>query len=131
MPFPTLDLFAPVIAFDAARFFRGFHTLTIHDRCRGVGVAARPQADGAAQCLVDPLPDAVQTPLAEGRIGGLPRWILAWEIAPGTPSAQDIKERVDEQPQRPGARPTTLCWRRQQRRQLAPLGISQVTGIED
>jgi hypothetical protein len=54
-------------------------------------VAARPQADGAAQCLVDPLPDAVQTPLAEGRIGGVPRRILAWEIAPGAPSAQDIK----------------------------------------
>jgi hypothetical protein len=94
-------------------------------------VAARPQADGAAQCLVDLLPDSMQTPLAEGRIGGLPRRILAWEIAPGTPSAQDVKEGVDEQPQRLGARPTTPLWRRQQRRQLAPLGISQVTGIED
>src|SRR2546423_15114262 len=108
MPFPTLDLFAPIIeilretpsfragrkgggpcgataepsggveapAFrpgrtstpvDAARLFRGLDTLAVHDRRRG---------GGAAQCLMDPLPDPVQTPLAKGRIGGLPRRIL-------------------------------------------------------
>jgi hypothetical protein len=32
MPFPALDLCAAIIAFDTARFFRGFHTLAIHDR---------------------------------------------------------------------------------------------------
>src|SRR5215467_14203790 len=110
MPFPPLDLFAPVIPLDATRFFRGFHTLAIHDRRRGVGVAARPQADGAAQRLVDLLPDPVQAPLAKGRIGGLPRRILAREIAPGTAGAQDVKEGVDEEPQWPGARPATLRW---------------------
>jgi hypothetical protein len=48
MPFPTFDLFAPVIAFDTTRFFRGFHTLAVHDRRRGVDVAGRPQAGGPA-----------------------------------------------------------------------------------
>jgi hypothetical protein len=33
-------------------------------------MASRPEADGAAQRLVDALPDPVQTPLVEGRIRG-------------------------------------------------------------
>jgi hypothetical protein len=53
MPFPSLDLFAAIIAFDATGFFRGFHTLAIHDRCRGSGMATRPEANRAAQRLVD------------------------------------------------------------------------------
>src|SRR5262249_47520780 len=59
MPFPPLDLFAAIIPFDATGFFCGFHTLAVHNRRRGVGVAARSQADGAAQRLVDLLPDAM------------------------------------------------------------------------
>jgi hypothetical protein len=94
-------------------------------------VAACPQAHGAAQRLMHLLPDAVQAPLAKGRLRRLPRRILPREIAPGTAGAQDVKEGVDEEPQCPGARPATPTWCRQQRRQLGPLGLSQVTGIED
>src|SRR5262245_49581962 len=112
MPFPALHLLAPVVTFDAPGFFRRLHTLAIHDRCRGVGMASRSQADRAAQRLVDALPHALQAPLAEGRIGRLPWRILARQIPPGTAGAQDVEERVDEQPQGPGTRPATPCWRR-------------------
>src|SRR5215510_1077234 len=130
MPFPAFDLFAPIIALDPPGFFRGFHTLAVHDGRRGISVAARPQADRAAQRLMHPLPDAVQTPLAPCRIRGLPRRILPWEIAPGTAGTQHIEEGVDEQSQRPGAWPAAPRWRWQQRRQISPLGICEVTGIE-
>jgi hypothetical protein len=131
MAFPPLDLFASVIAFDATGFFRGLDTLAVHDRRRGVGVAARPEAHRAAQRLVDALPHPAQAPLAKGRIGRLPWRILAREIAPGTAGAQDVEQRVDEQPQWPGAGPAAPCWHRQQRRQLRPLGIGQITKIQD
>src|SRR5215472_2760282 len=130
MPLPPLDLLAPVVSLDATRFFRGFHTLAIHDRCRGVGMASRTEANRAAPCLVDALPHPVQAPLAECCVGCLPWWILAWQLAPGTAGAQDIKERVDEQPQRPGARPATPCWSWEQRCELHPFGIREVTGRE-
>src|SRR5918911_2081699 len=130
MPFPAFDLFASIVAFDTASLFRGFHTLTVHDRRRGVGVASRPEAHRAAQRLMDALPHPMQTPLAKGRIGRLPWWILAWQIPPGTAGAQDVEERVDEQPQRPSARAAPLCWRWQERRQHGPFGIREVTGIE-
>jgi hypothetical protein len=94
-------------------------------------VAARLQADGAAQRLVDLLLDPVQTPLAERRVRGLPRWILARKIAPGTAGTQDIEDGVDEEPQRPGPRPATLRWRWQQQRQLGPFCSSQVTRIKN
>jgi hypothetical protein len=107
MPFPALDLFAAIIAFDATRFLRGFHTLAVHNGRRGGGVAACPQTDGAAQRLVYLLPDPVQAPLAKGCIGGLPRRILARQIAPGTTGTQDVKKGIDEEPLRPGPRPAT------------------------
>src|SRR5262245_27561532 len=111
MPFPAFDLFASIVAFDTARLFRGFHTLAVHDRCRGVGVATSPQAYSAAQRLMNPLPDAVQMPLAPCRIRGLPRRILPWERAPGTAGAQHVEEGVDEQPQGPGTRSAAPGWR--------------------
>src|SRR5882724_629978 len=98
MPFPAFDLFAPVIALDAARFFRSFHTLAVHDRRRGFGITSSLQADAPSQGLVNPLPDTLQAPAAERRIGGLPGRILPGQIAPGTAGAQDIEDRVNEQP---------------------------------
>jgi hypothetical protein len=55
-------------------------------------------AQQAAQRLVDLLPTPLQAPLAQGRIGGLPRGILAREIAPGTTGTQDVKEGIDKEP---------------------------------
>src|SRR5919198_3485505 len=79
---------------------------------------------------MDLLPDAMQAPLTEGRIRGLPWRRLAREITPGTTGTQDVKDGVDEEPQRPGARPAAPCWRWQQRRQQRPFGIREVTRIE-
>src|SRR5262249_4737325 len=93
-------------------------------------MASRPQTDSAAQRLVDALPHAMQPPLAPCRVRGLPRRILPREIAPGAASVQHVEERVDEEPQRPRARPTTPCWSREQRLELRPFGIREVTGIK-
>src|SRR5215471_10649569 len=79
---------------------------------------------------MDALPHPMQTPLAKGRIGRLPRRIFAWQIPPGTASAQDIEERIHEQPQRPGARPTASSWAGEQRLELRPFGIREITGIK-
>src|SRR5262249_34747378 len=76
-------------------------------------------------------PHPRQAPLRKCRVCGLPRWIFAWQIPPGTAGAQDVEEGVDEEPQRPGARPATPCWSWEQRCELRPLGISQVTRIQD
>src|SRR5262245_45785102 len=98
MPLPALDLFTPVIALDMTRFFRGFHTLAIHDRRRGLGITPSPPADTTSQGLVDSRPDPVQAPPAERRIHRLPGRILARQIAPGTAGAQHVEDGVDQQP---------------------------------
>ena len=87
-------------------------------------------AAGAAQRLVATLPHAMQAPLAKGRLRGVPWWILARERAPGTAGAQDVEERMHEQPQRPGARPTASSWAGEQRLELRPFGIREITGIK-
>jgi hypothetical protein len=68
-------------------------------------VASRPPADGASQRLVHSLPDPVQAP--------------------------PVEDGVDEQPERLTPRPAAPRWLRQQRRQLRPLGVREVTGIEE
>jgi len=61
-------------------------------------VASCPEAHRAAQRLMDALPHPMQTPLAKGRRGRLPWRIFAWQIPPGTAGAQDVEERIDEEP---------------------------------
>ena len=51
---------------------------------------------GVSQLSPEVRPEARATKLAQVVVDRLPRWNIAWEIAPGTPRAQEVENRVED-----------------------------------
>src|SRR6185437_10639383 len=78
---------------------------------------------------VDRLPGPVVSPGAEDPVNGFPLREFAGQEAPGTTTAQDVEDRVDDRAtaDRPGRAPTRGL--RQELAKDLPLLVGQVRGI--
>ena len=79
----------------AAPLFRRLDTLTIQDRSTGLGMTTRRAAHLPAQTIVNTLPGAIQSPVAEIGVDSLPGGKMMWQEAPLAAGAQDIENGID------------------------------------
>jgi hypothetical protein len=125
---PAVDTFGAVVPTDAADASRP-DGLAIDDPRARLGVPPDVGAELLPEDSVQLLPGAIQAPEPEIVIGGLPRWELVWEEAPGTATSDNIEDGIQYLADRVQARsPDALGWR-QERVQASELGVRQVAQI--
>ena len=120
--------FPPVEAALAAGF-GGLDALRVDDRRAGLPLAADLLAQPFAQDRVDTLQGAVLGPPIEVVADGLPRAVLARDLAPLAAGTFQIEQPIEDAPPRDRWSPPSTLGLRQQRLQHRPLGIGQIARI--
>jgi hypothetical protein len=99
--------------------------LTVNDGRTRLFLSPLLGAHSHAQGLQETIPDPFPLPPAKVVIDGLPPGKLMGQQAPGTPTAQDVQNRIDDLASR-DKRPAALQgWLRDQRFQQLPLRIRE------
>src|SRR5215207_4749151 len=91
MSFPASHLLASVEAALAAPAVGRLDALRIEDRRRGLRFTPFGLTHQRAQAVVEALPEAAQAPPPEVAVDGLPRRVLARQIAPGAARAVEVE----------------------------------------
>jgi len=124
-----LTFFPPVEPFGAAAVGR-LDRLAIHPQRLRLGRNTSLDADLLAEDGVNLVPGAVQTPVTEQPVDGLPGREVVGHHPPRSPGPQVVEDRVDHCAAINGNRPTALgragLGLRQQRVEAFPLLVGQV-----
>src|SRR5260370_23181602 len=94
--FSALDFFSPIIATRIAAHRTGFDGLAVDNGCAGFGLAPKADANLSSQCRIDLFPNACPLPLAKIQINRTPVGQIVGQHPPGTPTAQDIQDPIDD-----------------------------------
>src|SRR4029453_19325934 len=92
-------LLARVVAALGPAAISRFHALAVDDGCARLTRSPLLLSQVATQAGVNWLPGPVQAPSPEVAIDGLPRRILARQVAPGTSRARQVEDGVERQAQ--------------------------------
>src|SRR5437879_1408175 len=90
--------FSAVIASCIAPNRTGFDRLTVENGRTRFGIAPKADANFPSQCGVDLFPDASPFPLTEIQVDRTPVGQIMRQQTPGTPTAQDIQDAIDDFP---------------------------------
>src|SRR3974377_796580 len=121
--------FSPVVPLGAAGL-GALDRLAVDNPGAGRRFLAGGGPDLRSEGSVDLLPDAVVPPGVEGVGDGLPRREVMGQHAPGATAPRQVEHRIDDLPQRVGARATHLAIALgEQVLDIVPLEVGQVTGI--
>src|SRR4029450_397387 len=82
----------------------------------------------ATQAVVNALPGPVQAPSPQVAIDGLPRRILARQVAPGTSGARQVEDGVERQAHISLPAPAAWFSRRDKGFDILPLSVGKVAG---
>src|SRR2546421_547734 len=128
MTFATFDLFAAVVARDAAHLGR-LDRLAVDATGAGGLVSASGLTNGGPEGINDLLPGAVLLPgdevIPDGTLGGQ----VVRQVVPLAAGTGLVEQRVDHFAQIHGARPATRLGGRQQGLDQLPLSVRQVRSI--
>ena len=131
MPLAPADLLAavvtPVFATDPARLGR----LRIDYPSARPGVSTQSRSRALAQRRVEPLEGALDAPLPEPTVDGLPRREVAGQKPPGASALEQVEDGVQDFA---GAMylwtsPPPLLWSREAGLEVGPFGVRQVGGV--
>lgn len=90
----------------------------------------RVDANLFSKACVNLLPSAIEPPVAELSVDGLPGWEIVWHQPPSSTGSQMVEDGIDHVSEFDGDRPTTFgcagLGLREERFQLLPLGIRQI-----
>jgi hypothetical protein len=84
---------------------------------------------GVSQLSPEVRPEARATKLPQVVVNRLPRWNIAWEIAPGTPRAQEVEDRVEDGAEAVAAEFPTWGSGWEELLETVPLGIRKAAWI--
>ena len=111
----------------AAPFFGCLDTLAVKNHSAGTSRPTFFEAHLLMQRIVQLVPGAVQLPASKTSVNRTPRWKLAWQRAPLTPSSQHVKNSIHDFAAR------CLCGTAKalfdKRLDLLPLIVGQITRI--
>jgi len=108
MTLAALDLLAGIVPARPAAF-GGFNALTVDNRSRRAGLATDPLTVCDDQSVIDLREKALVTPTGKPAVHRTPWRKVARQQAPGNPTTQQIKDRVDDLAQWPSTRPTVTA----------------------
>src|SRR5262249_17435816 len=97
MSFTSKDLLAGVKPALRAATVRGLDPLAVKDRRCRLPFTPLLLSHQVSQAVMNPLPDSCDAPGAKVAINGLPRRILAGQVAPLATCAVDVKDGVNGQ----------------------------------
>jgi hypothetical protein len=126
--FAAFDVFACIITALTSEV-RGLDALASHAAGRGVLMTTGRLTDLGAQGVVEALPVATVTPVAEIPVDTGPLGILMREHPPLDAPLDDIKNGIDHRPHIQCAVASTRFGRRDQILEKIPFGISEVCGV--
>jgi predicted transposase YbfD/YdcC len=91
----SLDLLARIETFGTT-YFRGLDTLGVNDAGAGLGVSPLGLAHSFVQGVVNPVPQAADTPAVELGRHGAPGWEIVGELAPLATGAKQVEDGVED-----------------------------------
>ena len=103
--------------------------LRVKDARTGFSGAPKPFTRVSSKLSVHLLEDPILAPAPKIVIHGSPRRKIVGKHPPGTPTSQDVEDRIDNLPQPILAGPAVTLRDRDQRGNELPLGLTEVTGV--
>src|SRR5215467_4326012 len=130
MSFAPKDLLAGVKPALRAATIYGLDRLAVKDRRRRLPFTPLLLSYQVSQAVINPLPDSSDAPGAEVAINGLPRRVLAGQVAPLATRAVDVKDGVNSQAHIGLTLPTAGFRRGDQAFDILPFSVGQVARVE-
>src|SRR5215208_2668017 len=96
MPLSALDLLASVVSPLFAAHPGALDRLAIHHARAGLRTSAQANPEAFAECTVDPLPGAVDTPFPEVPVNGWPPGEVVGKQAPLASALQQVEDSVQD-----------------------------------
>ena len=124
--FPATHLLAAIVSARFSSHPGGLGRLGVHYPSAGVRIPTRSNPKAFAQRRVEPLEGAIEPPLAEPVIDGLPGWEITGQKSPRAAAPQDVEDRVEQGTWRVGPGSTTGLRGRQKGVQACPVGGGEI-----
>src|SRR6516165_1601635 len=130
MSFTPKDLLAGVKPALRGATIRGLDRLAVKDRRCRLPFTPLLLSYQVSQAVMNPRPDSSDAPSAEVAINGLPRRILAGQVAPLATCAVDVKDGVNSQAHIGLTLPTAGFRGGDQAFDILPFSVGQVARVE-